>query len=292
MFDPCASFHLCLSVPTLSVSSVSPSMCPPSLPPLSALSLCTLSLPPLSVTPPLPPLSVPLSVLFGAVVSLHPTLKSKRWPWVFLFFCATLTLFSALLCLCLEKLNLFLCCFATVWYLLSSCLYRFASQTALDRAHNPTVYAVLGALASSGPSWSTVGLPWGSLGCPGSAWFSFRVLALPWPASPCEFLPGLVQDTGAVCSATCCFDGSCARGSDFEVSLWLFLPTLKTWIIIGLLPWLLDKWVALAYPENMHNHWVFLCILEDVSFFERPSINEEKRDYQKPGNHLMFRVGV
>ena len=250
------------------MSSVSPSLCSLSVLPLSALSLCAPSLcPSLRDPSSASPLRASLRALWGRRV-LTPNLKKQALALGFsLFLCHVDPFF----CIVLPKI---------VWYLLSSCLYRFASQTALDRAHNPTVYAVLGALASSGPSWSTVGLPWGSLGCPGSAWFSFRVLALPWPASPCEFLPGLVQDTGAVCSAPCCFDGSSARGSDFEVPLWLFLPTLKTWIIIGLLPWLLDKWVALAYPENMHNHWVFLCILEDVSFFERPSINEEKRDYQ------------
>ena len=76
------------------------SLCLPSPCLVCLLNVPSLSAPlsaPLSVTPPLPLLSVPLSVLFGAVVSLHPTLKSKRWPCDFLKICATLTLFCALI---------------------------------------------------------------------------------------------------------------------------------------------------------------------------------------------------
>ena len=175
---------LTLVLPSISISLCLPSPCLLCLP-QCALPLCPLSLPLCAVTPSLcpslrdpssaSPLRGSLRALWGRRV-LTPNLKKQALALGFSLFLCHVDPFSALFCICLEKLNLFLCCFATVWHLLSSCLYRFASQTALDRAHNPTVYAVLGALASSGPSWSTVGLPWGSLGV---SWV--HVVLLPRP---------------------------------------------------------------------------------------------------------------
>ena len=86
MLDPCASFHLCLSVPTFSVSYVSPSLCSLSVLPLSALSLCAHSLcPSLRDPSSASPLRASLRALWGRRVLTPNLKKASAGPGFFSF---------------------------------------------------------------------------------------------------------------------------------------------------------------------------------------------------------------